>query len=58
MNMAFLSSFRIGPQAVYPEELRERLESFPLLENIGDAAVRHLLGVELVRLAGRHTPGA
>ena len=43
MNMAFLSSFRSGPQAVYPEELRERLESFPLLENIGDAAVRHLL---------------
>ena len=43
MNMAFLSSFRIGQQAVYPEELRERLESFALLENIGDAALRHLL---------------
>ena len=43
MNMAFLSSFRIGQQALYPEELRERLEAFPLLENIGDAALRHLL---------------
>ena len=43
MNMAFLSSFRIGQQAIYPEELRERLEGFALLENIGDAAVRHLL---------------
>ena len=43
MNMTFLSSFRIGQQALYPEELRERLGSFPLLENIGDAALRHLL---------------
>jgi NTE family protein len=43
MSMAFLSSFRIGPQAVYPEELRERLAGFPLLENVGDAALRNLL---------------
>jgi len=43
MTMAFLSSFRIGPQAVYPEELRERLEGFALLENVGDAALRNLL---------------
>src|SRR5580700_4121389 len=43
MNMSFLSSFRIGQQALYPEELRERLETFPLLENIGGAALRHLL---------------
>src|SRR5437016_5034788 len=43
MNMAFLSSFRSGPEAVYPEELRERLEGFALLEDIGDAAVRQLL---------------
>ena len=28
MNMAFLSSFRIGQQTVYPEELRERLAGF------------------------------
>src|SRR5665213_2433727 len=43
MNMPFLSSFRTGLQALYPEELRERLETFPLLDNIGDAALRHLL---------------
>src|ERR1700722_1015261 len=44
MNMSFLSSFRVGPQTLYPEELRERLESFALLENVGDAGLRHLLG--------------
>ena len=43
MNMSFLSSFRVGPQTLYPEELRERLESFALLENVGDAGLRHLL---------------
>src|SRR5580704_9894908 len=43
MSMAFLSSFRIGPQALYPEELRDRLAGFPLLENVGDAALRNLL---------------
>src|SRR5580700_3891646 len=43
MSMAFLSSFRIGSQAVYPEELRERLQTFPLLTDVGDAALRHLL---------------
>ena len=31
MQMAFLSSFRIGQQTVYPEELLERLKSFSLL---------------------------
>ena len=41
--MAFLSSFRIGQQTVYPEELHERLKSFALLENVGDAALRNLL---------------
>ena len=41
--MSFLSSFRIGQQTVYPEELLERLKSFPLLENVGDAALRNLL---------------
>ncbi len=41
--MAFLSSFRAGFEAVYPEELRERLESFSLLENVGDAGLRNLL---------------
>src|SRR5436190_474280 len=43
MRMAFLSSFRIGQQTVYPEELHERLKSFALLENVGDAALRNLL---------------
>jgi NTE family protein len=41
--MAFLSSFRIGQQTVYPEALYERLKSFALLENVGDAALRNLL---------------
>ncbi len=41
--MSFLSSFRIGQQALYPEELRERLESFSLLENVGEPALRQLL---------------
>jgi NTE family protein len=41
--MTFLSSFRIGQQTVYPEELYERLKSFALLENVGDAALRNLL---------------
>ena len=43
MSMAFLSSFRIGQQTVYPEELHERLKTFALLENVGDAALRNLL---------------
>ncbi len=41
--MAFLSSFRFGTQAQYPEELRQRLEHFALLQDLGDAALRHLL---------------
>ena len=43
MSMAFLSSFRSGSQTVYPDELRERVASFPLLENVGDTALRNLL---------------
>src|SRR5271154_2432970 len=43
MRMAFLSSFRLGQQTIYPEELHERLKSFALLENVGDAALRNLL---------------
>src|ERR1700735_1837540 len=43
LQMAFLSSFRIGQQTIYPEELHERLKSFALLENVGDAALRNLL---------------
>ncbi|MBV9548971.1 MAG: patatin-like phospholipase family protein [Alphaproteobacteria bacterium] len=41
--MAFLSSFRIGAETVYPEALRERLRSFPLLENVGEGAFRALM---------------
>src|ERR1700759_5877419 len=41
--MAFLSSFRFGTETIYPEELRERLQGFSLLENVGDAALRNLL---------------
>ena len=43
MNMAFLSSFRIGQQTVYPEELRERLAGFALLRDVGDSALKNLL---------------
>lgn len=43
MNMAFLSSFRIGQQTIYPEELRQRLAGFELLENVGDGALKNLL---------------
>jgi len=43
MNMAFLSSFRAGRDTVYPETLRQQLSKFPLLANVGDAALRRLL---------------
>jgi NTE family protein len=43
MNMAFLSSFKIGPDTVYPEALRQRLRSFPLFEDVSDASLRRLL---------------
>ena len=41
--MAFLSSFRIGQQTLYPDELRERLQGFALLENVGEGALKNLL---------------
>ena len=43
MNMAFLSSFKIGPDTVYPESLRQHLRSFRLLEDVSDAALKKLL---------------
>ncbi|MES2255693.1 MAG: patatin-like phospholipase family protein [Pseudomonadota bacterium] len=43
MSMSFLSSFRIGQQTLYPDELRERLQGFALLENVGDGALKNLL---------------
>ncbi len=41
--MAFISSFRSGRETVYPESLRARLRSFPLLADLGDAALVRLL---------------
>jgi NTE family protein len=41
--MAFLSSFRAGQETVYPDSLRARLRNFPLLQDIGDPALRRLL---------------
>src|ERR1700742_3627357 len=43
MNMAFLSSFKIGPDTVYPEALRQRLRAFPLLEDVSDVGLKKLL---------------
>jgi NTE family protein len=43
MSMAFLSSFKIGPDTVYPESLRQHLRSFHLLEDVSDAALKKLL---------------
>jgi NTE family protein len=43
MNMAFLSSFFTGRDLIYPESLRERLSEFPLLADVGDAALKRLL---------------
>jgi NTE family protein len=43
MNMAFLSSLRSGRDTVYPEALRERLQKFPLLAEVGEAALKRLL---------------
>jgi hypothetical protein len=43
MSMAFLSSFRVGAETVYPDELRERLRGFALFENVGESALRALM---------------
>jgi NTE family protein len=44
MNMAFLSSFRVGSETVYPESLRTQLRSFSLLSEVGDSGLKRLLG--------------
>src|SRR6185312_3682144 len=44
MNMAFLSSFRVGQETLYPDALRARLRNFPLLQDLGDQALRRVLG--------------
>jgi NTE family protein len=41
--MAFISSFRVGRETVYPDSLRERLRNFPLLADVSDAALRRVL---------------
>ncbi|HWD49490.1 MAG TPA: patatin-like phospholipase family protein, partial [Rhizomicrobium sp.] len=41
--MAFISSFKVGRETIYPESLRERLRSFPLLADVSDVALRKLL---------------
>jgi NTE family protein len=43
MNMAFLSGFRINRDTAYPASLPERLKTFPLLAELGDAALKRLL---------------
>ncbi len=44
MNMAFLSSFRVGQETVYPESLRTQLRNFPLLSEVSDSGLKRLLG--------------
>ncbi|HTO40873.1 MAG TPA: patatin-like phospholipase family protein [Rhizomicrobium sp.] len=42
--MAFLSSFRVGKETVYPESLRTLLRKFPLLSDVSDGGLKRLLG--------------
>ncbi len=42
--MAFFSSFRIGSEIAYPDTLRARLRSFPLLKELSEASLKRLLG--------------
>src|SRR5213595_362375 len=41
--MAFLSSFRSGSETIYPDVLRQRLRSFPLLQDLSEPALKRLL---------------
>ncbi|HEY1709285.1 MAG TPA: patatin-like phospholipase family protein [Rhizomicrobium sp.] len=43
MNMAFLSSFRVGSQTFYPDSLLQQLRNFPLLAEVSDPALKKLL---------------
>ena len=43
LSMAFLSSFKVGRETIYPDTLLERLHHFPLLAQVGDAALKHVL---------------
>jgi NTE family protein len=42
--MAILSSFRAGRETAYPDSLRKRLHTFPLLADLSEPAVKRLLG--------------
>jgi NTE family protein len=42
--MAFFSSFRVGSETAYPDSLRTRLRSFPLLKELSEASLKRLLG--------------
>src|SRR5205807_5929752 len=43
VDMALLSSFKAGYDALYPESLRERLREFPVLAGVGESALKRLL---------------
>jgi NTE family protein len=42
--MALFPSFRLGSETIYPESLRARLRSFPLLKELGEPSLKRLLG--------------
>jgi len=42
--MALFSSFRVGSETAYPDSLRTRLRSFPLLKELSEASLKRLLG--------------
>jgi NTE family protein len=42
--MALFSSFRVGSEIAYPDSLRTRLRSFPLLKELSEASLKRLLG--------------
>lgn len=41
--MALFPSFRLGSEPVYPDSLRARLRSFPLLKDLGEPSLKRLL---------------
>ena len=42
--MVFLASFRSGADQLFPASLQQRLKSFSILEEVGDQALRRMLG--------------
>lgn len=43
-DMALLAPFRPSNESMYPESLRKRLRTFTLLEEVGEPALRRMLG--------------